>query len=163
MNKLVLGAVLGLLVLGISSAQAQIFASPTAPFVRPPLFPYIGGPGTVSPYGYGPWGGMPYGGGVMPYGTSPYNVVPYAAGPFGTVPGVAGAGLPASTTGLNDPTVTGHPTRFFNYSRYFFNQGGTASVPLPGTRPILGANPATVTPVIGTAPLRGRANTGTSK
>jgi hypothetical protein len=165
MNKLVLGAVVGLLAFGLSSAQAQYLPPPTTPFVRQPLFPYTGGPGGLAPYGYGPLTGYPFGGGLMPYGTSAYNVVPYAAGPFGTVPGVLGAGglPPVTTTGLTDPTVTGHPTRFFNYSRYFFNQRGAVSVPLPGTQPVLGANPTVANPLIGTAPLRGRAKTGTGK
>jgi hypothetical protein len=167
MNKLVLGSLLGLLAFGSAPAQAQFYPPVTAPYVRPPLFPSIGPPGALSPFGY-PYGMTPYGTtpygmspyGTMPYGTSPYNTVPYGVGPFGAVPGATG--IPPTAAGLNDPNVTGHPTRFFNYSRYFFNQGGAANVPLPGTRPILGANPTpTIAPVIGVAPPRGRANTRT--
>jgi hypothetical protein len=170
MKKLILGVALGWLAFGLVPAQAQFFPPVTQPFVRPPLFPNVGGPGAFSPYGYGQFGMGPYGaapyGTTTPFGPSPYNAVPYGIGPFGGAPGVTGtpaAGAPG--VGMNDPSVTGHPTRFFNYSKYFFTQGGAAaSVPLPGTRTILGANPTPpATAVIGTAPPRGRANTGTGK
>jgi hypothetical protein len=180
MNKLVLGVAVGWLIIGLVPARAQFFPQ-TTPFVRPPLFPTSPG---ISPYGVTPYGGglfgSPYGGGpfgspygTMPYGTtpfgspygygaSPYNAVPYGIPPFGGAPGSTVPAAPAAS--LNDPGVTGHPTRFFNYSRYFFTQGGASNAPLPGTRPILGANPTTTpTLVFGTAPPRGKANTGTGK
>jgi hypothetical protein len=158
MKKLVLGALLGWLAVGFSPARAQYFQPLTEPYIRQPLFPYAG---ALSPYGAGLFGVGPYG--AMPYGTSPYNVVPNGAGAYGaTAPGA-----PITTTnvdGLNDPGVTGHPTQFFYYAGYFFNQGGGAfSTPLPNTQPILGANPTPVTPLIGTSPLRGKANTQTGK
>jgi hypothetical protein len=157
MNKLVLGALFGLLALGFSSAQAQYFPPTTTPYVRQPLFPYSGAPGPFSPYGLGIFGTSPYG--TAPFGSSPYNVVPFGAGTGFT--GTTGTGT--TSIGLNDPSVTGHPTRFFNYSRYFFNQGGAGSSPQQsGTRPVFGTNPtAGTTPLIGTSPPRGKANTGT--
>ncbi len=165
MKKLVLGALLGWLPVGYSPAQAQYFQLLTQPYIRQPLFPYAGAPGPLSPYGAGLFGAGPYG--AMPYGTSPYNVVPYGAGAYGAVvPGTTGTAGYTTTNvaGLNDPDVTGHPTRFFYYAGYYFNQGGGAfGAPLTNTQPILGANPTPVTPLIGTSPLRGKANTQTGK
>jgi hypothetical protein len=160
MKKLVLGALLGWLAVGFAPAQAQYFQPLTSPYVRQPLFPYAGAPG--SPYGAGPFGGGQYG--AMPYGTSPYNVVPYGAGAYGA----GNTGTMGYTTtnvvGLNDPNVTGHPTRYFYYAGYFFNQGsGAFGAPLSNTQPILGANPTAAAPLIGTSPPRGRENTQTGK
>jgi hypothetical protein len=170
MKKLMLGSLLGLFAFGFTRAQAQYFPPVTTPYVRPPFFPYSGTPGALNPYGglFGgyPFGGTPYGG--YPYGGTPYGTSPYGTGPYGSMTtGIPGSGFaspaggiaPVTAVGLNDPNVTGHPTRFMSYSRYFFNQGGALAAPLPGTRPILGANPNPLTPVIGTAPPRGRANT----
>jgi hypothetical protein len=171
MKKLVLGVALGWVALGFSAAHGQYFPPATTPYIRPPLFPSFPGlGGGMTQYGYGPFGTAPFGTsgpyGTMPFGTSPYNVVPQGVGPYGSVPGITGAPVAPGATplGLNDPNVTGHPTRFFYYSRYFFNQGGATSVPLPGTRPILGANPQpAATPVFGVAPPRGKSSTGTGK
>ena len=61
---------------------------------------------------------------------------------------------PVNAALIADPNIypyTGHPTRFFNYSHYFFNQGGGGVVSggitgFPGS-PTAGA------PIIGTGPL----------
>jgi hypothetical protein len=126
--------------------------------VKAPLFPFSGlyyGNPAARPNVYYPYNVAPYG----PYGPGLPGTYGYGTA---AVPGILGTGQTATarSADLTNPNVTGHPTRFFSYSQYFFTQGGgVAATTATGTVPA--APPARATPVIGTAPPRGRANTKT--
>jgi hypothetical protein len=159
MKKYLIGT-LCLLGLAVSPAWAQYFPPLTSPYARPPLLPYSGGfygNPAARLYGYPGYPGTmgyPYG---SPYGTTS----PVAPNPYGAaqLPGILGsAGQVTITTArsadLTDPMVTGHPTRFFSYSNYFFNQGGAVTTI---TTPVQGlTQPPRALPVIGTGTSRGR-------
>lgn len=142
----------------------------------------------AAPYGafggglYGPYG--PYGafGGVFPYGLySGAAVGPYGtAARYGTLAGpmaspvlpspaisavsTAASASPEQSADPNAGWTTGHPTRFFNYGRYFFNQGGAvattpSSVLGPGSGVLQGVGILDPTRNrIGGQPARGREN-----
>lgn len=124
MNKLFLGALTALLGLCADQAHAQVFS-------RPPTTTY-GRPG-YGGYGYG---GLFGPGGVGPYGGSYPGLFgsPFSSGIYGppstvspTAPGVGTAsntGRDSTNSDLASGNITGHPTRFLNYSHYFLNQGG---------------------------------------
>jgi hypothetical protein len=152
MKKLVLAS-LCLLGWAGSPASAQFFQPPTTPYVRPPLFPNLG----YSPLF--PYSGYYYGNPAARPG--PFYGYPYAPGLPGTYgygPSVQAAPSAAASADLTNPNVTGHPTRFFSYSQYFFTQGGGAVTTATGTVPV--APPPRVAPVIGST-SRGRPTTRT--
>ena len=126
--KYVYGSLLGLLVCGLSPAQRELFS----PFYSGPVTNPLQGP-FINPYNpYSFYNPYTYYGNP---GARPYGAVPGTG--FGT-PGsaVPGYGQGVIVQNLGDPSMTGHPTRFFDYSRYFFNQGGTvlgSEVPNLGT------------------------------
>jgi hypothetical protein len=172
MNKVMLGALFGL-ALAASSASAQIILTrPGSAFGGP-----FGGP-TVDPrsgYQYGqPGYGYGYPGVLGGYGAGlPGTIAVPGVNGFGTN-GLAGRGnvvvQPASPLAQEQLTanVTGHPTRFDNYRRYFDNQGGSLQVQTAGlgilpntgldglTNPGFLGQGTTQTP--GTPPVRGKTN-----
>jgi hypothetical protein len=126
MKKTLLGLVAALAVWGGGSAgacraQAIYLPPPPNPAAKPLANPYYN---QFSPFGllrpYGP-GGMNYGPGGMNYGPARqgFETTP---GLFGVPQQLVGQPLPAyqadAATGL---AVTGHPSRFFNYSHYYFS------------------------------------------
>jgi hypothetical protein len=100
-----------LVVLTPTVARAQAYVRPsTNPFQTPAVSPYLnlarGGNPAINYYGV-----------VRPqtqYGQSILQLQQQVA---------ATQGVTATEAALALPT-TGHPTRFFNYSHYFFSQGG---------------------------------------
>src|SRR5262249_3436964 len=63
----------------------------------------------------------------------------------------AGALLTLPDQGVSTIPTTGHPTRFFNYSHYFLNQGGGQLNATPGT--LLGTPTFTPRPQLGAPPV----------
>jgi hypothetical protein len=111
---------------GLPAAQAQTYAPPvTNPFQPPVVSPYLnlrrGGSPAVNYYGV-----------IRPQeqtNASLHQLQQQVTTGQATLAGEAAAlALPS----------TGHPTRFFNYSHYFFNQGGAGVVPA-GTAPLAAA------------------------
>ncbi len=107
----VLAAALGLLTgLAPQGARGQGYIPPpTSPFPRPPISPYLnlyrGGSPAINYYGVIRPQQQLYQGLYQVQQQAVLNQAALAAGD---------ASLP----------ITGHPTRFFNYSHYFMNQGG---------------------------------------
>ena len=149
-----------LLGIGVSLSEAQFYQRPaTNPYVRPgttPLYnPYTGGGS------YGPFLGNPA---VLRPNTTPGT---------GTAPGgnISGGLAPESTgaqsvdsfggIGVDEQAnnITGHPTAFNSYSRYFNNQGSSFGANLQtGTATNAGANQRTFV-TVGNRPPQGRSNT----
>jgi hypothetical protein len=157
MKRIAFGSLLGLLAFAPPPAEAQFFLRPVTNPLQPPFlnpynpYLYYGNPAALGPYGA--YGAAP--GGLPPGLTAPGIV---------GVPTVGAAPTTVQSPDLNDPMITGHPTRFFSYGRYFFNQGGgvvASAETAPGTPGILGGVPAPVTPLVGSPPPRGRSTTGT--
>jgi hypothetical protein len=93
-------------------ARAQVYARPaTNPFQPPAVSPYLnlarGGDRAINYYGL-----------VKPQEQTHLNILQLQQQQAAT-----GQAVMAGETNLALP-YTGHPTRFFNYSHYFFNQGG---------------------------------------
>jgi hypothetical protein len=147
MKKLLLGSLFGVATLA-GPAGAQFYGAPVTNPLQAPLF------NPIQPYYY-------YGNpGARPFAPG-YATPGFGGGLVG--PGFQGQGVGlavGATPDLSDPTVTGHATRFFDYSRYFFNQGGTVTGPANQAN-VLGTAPSNPRPApsIGAAPPRGRANT----
>ncbi len=140
MKRLLVGAVLGVL-------GAWVCLTPAAygQFGGPLIAPRAGTFGYGAyPYGYaypfGGYGGVgPYGPGTLPgpFGIGGAGVSPYTFIPQSTVP--------AYTVDPGSPSITGHPTRFASYMRYFSSQGGGYVMPgaaTPATRTAPAATPA---------------------
>jgi hypothetical protein len=139
-------AVLGLLgFLAPAGAQAQPYIGPVGPpvnpYVRPPLSPYLnllgGGNPAINYFGI----------------VRPQQQFGLALGQLQQQVLMNQTAL-ASDAALAIPT-TGHPTRFMNYSHYFFNQGGLT---VGGTAPVgftatVGPNPVARS-ALGTVPQR---------
>jgi hypothetical protein len=150
MKKLIVACAAALLAAPAAWGQGYLPRPITNPFDRAPGGYFFGGGVPLSPYGYG-------------YGPSPYGVpgTPFLQGDPASVQVLRLLQQQQALRGGADPSspypTTGHPTSFFNYSRYFFNQGGsTGVVALPGpglavveafqagtapTRPATGAKP----------------------
>jgi hypothetical protein len=119
-------AALGLLALaGPRAAWAQTYAPPaTNPFQKPVVSPYLnlarGGNPAINYYGV-----------IRPQEQTSTSLLQLQNQVQTGQAALAGEVAAAQPT-------TGHPTRFFNYSHYFFNQGGTGGV-VAGIGPYGGA------------------------
>jgi hypothetical protein len=121
MKNLLLACLAGLLGLGLGErAEAQIYNPPaTSPFYRPPVSPYLNL-------------ALPGSAGLNYYGlVRPQLATNAALGQLQAQQQALGASLAAT----NDPyavgPVTGHSTRFFNYSHYYGNRGGAGAPARP--------------------------------
>jgi len=164
MSKWIFGLA-ALLAVGVSASDAQYFSRPN--------INQFGQPGGVAGFGnpyfsgpnYGPYSGFGYPGLVQP-GMAGYQG--YAPGVGLAVPGAQNLNVLGST-GVADAVtedITGHPTRFNSYARYFNNQGGSTSTStlLTGPSSLQNTLPATNLNrplTVGVRPPRGRGNTPT--
>lgn len=136
------------LLLGLApqAVRAQAYVPPaTSPFPKPPVSPYLnlfrGGPPGINYYGL-----------VRPQeqtGTALWQLQQRQQ--------QLAAGQVALVTGDPNLPSTGHPTRFFNYSHYFLNQGGATAaagtagyVPLGATVPLAAGYPPAPAVGVGT-------------
>jgi hypothetical protein len=112
------------LALSAGTARAQFgyySPPPTSPFPHAPISPYLnlarGGNSAINYHGL-----------VRPQ-------VGFQQSIFGLQQQVSGLGQQQvlQSEAARSSATTGHPTRFFNYSHYFMNQGGGAGS-FPGTR-----------------------------
>jgi hypothetical protein len=138
-NGVMASAVLGLWSLLAPAAWSQggYVPPPTSPFPQQPLSPYLNllrpGNSAINYYGL-----------VRPqqqFYSSLQQLQQQVQAPVNTV----------IVADPNAFPITGHPTRFLNYSHYFFNQGG-AGVVSGGTTGFPGYS-GTGAPILGTGPL----------
>jgi hypothetical protein len=133
MKNLLLACLAGLLGLGFAArAEAQFYTPPaTSPFYRPPVSPYINL-------------ALPGNAGLNYYGlVRPQLATTAALNQLAAQQQALGTSLAATTDPYAVGPITGHSTRFFNYSHYYGSRsgGGGLAVPPPATvRPgILGS------------------------
>jgi hypothetical protein len=132
MKKLLIGCMVGVFpLLAAPAAWGQVYFRPvTNPYGAPTVSPYL------NLFRGGAPAGLNYYNLVRPQIDTAASIYQLQQNPY------VRSGVSLAT----DPyagAVTGHPTRFFNYSHYFFNPGGGATPTVGGVPPaVAGALPA---------------------